>query len=241
MGLLRPELMPRHVAVIMDGNRRWAVQRGLATGQGHEAGARGLVELAQLCFKRGIHTLSAFAFSTENWGRPHGEVNCLMFLFEKYLKLKIPFFQRERIRISVIGDVTKIPESLLRTIRGIEESTRIYSTKHIIIAIDYSGRYDISQACKRIVRKAKGGSIQMEDVDEDMIEKELLTKCTEFPNPDLLIRTSGEQRISNFYLWQSAYTEFFFSPVLWPDFGEDDFVEALISYQQRDRRFGQRA
>ncbi|KAL0875588.1 hypothetical protein Bca101_025293 [Brassica carinata] len=211
-GLLR-ELMPRHVAVIMDGNRRWAERAGLLTSQGHEAGAERLLEFAELCFKLGIETVSAFAFSTENWGR------------HKIPQVKDPIFP-------------KIPESLLGTIKETEEATKSYKPKHLILAIDYSGRSDILHACKSIVKKSQQGLIREEEVDETLFERELLTKCTEFPSPDLLIRTSGEQRISNFLLWQLAYTELFFSPVLWPDFDKDKVLEALISYQRRERRFG---
>ncbi|KAL9283919.1 unnamed protein product [Arabidopsis thaliana] len=235
---LQRELMPRHVAVIMDGNRRWAKRAGLLTSQGHEAGAKRLIEFSELCFKLGIHTVSAFAFSTENWGRHKIEVKCLMSLIQHYLKSKIQYFQREETRVSVIGNLTKIPESLLRTVQEIEEATRSYKKKHLILAIDYSGRLDILRACKSIVKKSEKGLIREDDVDEALIERELLTNCTEFPSPDLLIRTSGEQRISNFFLWQLAYTELFFSPVLWPDFDKDKLLEALVSYQRRERRFG---
>ncbi|KAF8049037.1 hypothetical protein N665_2318s0003 [Sinapis alba] len=236
-GLLR-ELMPRHVAVIMDGNRRWAERAGLLTSQGHEAGAERLIEFAEVCFKLGIETVSAFAFSTENWGRHKIEVNCLMSLFQQYLKSKTQFFQSEQIRVSVIGNLEKIPESLSATIKETEEATKNYKKKHLILAVDYSGRFDILHACKSIVKKSQQGLIREEDVDETLFERELLTKCTKFPSPDLLIRTSGEQRISNFLLWQLAYTELFFSPVLWPDFDKDRVLEALISYQRRERRFG---
>ncbi|ANM70526.1 Undecaprenyl pyrophosphate synthetase family protein [Arabidopsis thaliana] len=237
---LQRELMPRHVAVIMDGNRRWAKQTGLLTSQGYEAGAKRLLEFADLCFKLGINTVSAFAFSTENWGRHKIEVKCLMYLFQRYLKSKIQFFQSKEIRVSVIGNLAKIPESLLRTVHELEEATKSYKKKHLILAIDYSGRFDILGACKNIVKKSEQGLIREEDVDETLFERELQTRCTEFPSPDLLIRTSGEQRISNFFLWQLAYTEFFFSPVLWPDFDKQKFIEALVSYQRRDRRFGSR-
>ncbi|XP_010443628.1 PREDICTED: dehydrodolichyl diphosphate synthase 3 [Camelina sativa] len=235
---LQRELMPRHVAVIMDGNRRWAKREGLLTSQGHEAGAKRLIEFSELCFKLGIHTVSAFAFSTENWGRHKIEVKCLMSLIQHYLKSKIQYFQREETRVSIIGNLTKIPESLRQTIHEIEEATKSYKKKHLILAIDYSGRLDILRACKSIVHKSEAGLIRKEDVDEAMIERELLTSCTEFSSPDLLIRTSGEQRISNFFLWQLAYTELFFSSVLWPDFDKDKLVEALVSYQRRERRFG---
>lgn len=150
------------------------------------------------------------------------------------------FLSRDKIKISVIGNRAKIPESLLGLIREAEEATKSYEGKLLIIAIDYSGRFDILQACKILAEKAKNGLIRVEDIDEKAMENELMTKCSEFPNPDLLIRTSGEQRISNFFLWQSAYTELYFSKVLWPDFNEAEYLEALTWYQQRQRRFGRR-
>ncbi|XP_010454263.1 PREDICTED: dehydrodolichyl diphosphate synthase 5 [Camelina sativa] len=232
--------MPKHVAVILDGNRRWAEKRGLGTSDGHEAGAKRLMENAKDCFAMGTNTISLFAFSTENWERPEDEVKCLMALFEKHFKSEMPYFQRDKIRISVIGNRSKISRSLLGLIEEVEEATKSYEGKQLIIAIDYSGRFDILQACKNLAMKVKDGLIQVEDIDEKAMENELMTKCSEFPNPDLLIRTSGEQRISNFFLWQSAYTELYFPNVLWPDFGEAEYLEALTWYQQRQRRFGKR-
>ncbi|CAD5319294.1 unnamed protein product [Arabidopsis thaliana] len=213
---LQRELMPRHVAFILDGNRRWAKRAGLTTSQGHEAGAKRLIDIADLCFELGVHTVSAFAFSTENWGRD----------------------KVSEVRVSVIGNKTKIPESLLKEIHEIEEATKGYKNKHLIMAVDYSGKFDIMHACKSLVKKSEKGLIREEDVDEALIERELLTNCSDFPSPDLMIRTSGEQRISNFFLWQLAYTELFYSPVLWPDFDKDKLLEALASYQSRERRFG---
>ncbi|EFH56756.1 hypothetical protein ARALYDRAFT_481210 [Arabidopsis lyrata subsp. lyrata] len=230
--------MPRHVAFILDGNRRWAKRDGLLTSQGHEAGAKRFIEIAELCFELGIHTVSAFAFSTGNWGRDKDEVKWLMSLFQHQLKSNSQYFHRKEIRVSVIGNQTKIDESILQEIHEIEEATKGYKNKHLIVAIDYSGRFDIMHACKSLVKKSERGLIREQDVDEALIERELLTNCSDFPSPDLMIRTSGEQRISDFFLWQLAYTELFFSPVLWPDFDKDKLLEALASYQRRERRFG---
>ncbi|CAN6816241.1 unnamed protein product [Brassica oleracea] len=232
--------MPKHVAIILDGNRRWANKRGLRVSEGHEAGARRLLEHVMDCFAIGINTISLFAFSTENWGRPDGEVNFLMAMFEKNFKSEMAYYDRYKVKISVIGRRTNMPESLLGLIQEVEEATKSYKEKHLIMAIDYSGRFDILQACKSLAEKTKNGLIQVEDIDERMIDKELMTSCSEYPNPDLLIRTSGEQRISNFFLWQSAYTELYFPNVLWPDFGEAEYLKALTWYQQRQRRFGLR-
>ncbi|KAJ4906231.1 Dehydrodolichyl diphosphate synthase 5 [Raphanus sativus] len=232
--------MPKHVGIILDGNRRWANKRGLRVSEGHEAGARTVLEHAMDCFAMGINTLSLFAFSTENWGRPDGEVNFLMAMFEKNFKSEMAYFDRYKVKISVIGKRTNMPQSLLGLIHEVEEATKNYKEKHLIMALDYSGRFDILQACKSLAEKTKNGLIQVEDINESMIDKELMTSCSEYPNPDLLIRTSGEQRISNFFLWQSAYTELYFSNVLWPDFGEAEYLKALTWYQQRQRRFGRR-
>ncbi|CAH8363123.1 unnamed protein product [Eruca vesicaria subsp. sativa] len=232
--------MPKHVAIILDGNRRWAKKEGLTIPEGHEAGGRRVLEMIMDFFSVGINTVSLFVFSTENWRRPEDEVNYLMDMFKFFSKTEIPFFQRNKIKISVIGNRLNIPTSLLEGIQEIEEATKNYEGKQIIMAVDYSGRFDILQACKSLAEKTKKGLIQVEDINEKLIENELMTKCSEFPNPDLLIRTSGEQRISNFFLWQSAYTELYFPTVQWPDFSKAEYFEALTWYQQRQRRFGRR-
>ncbi|KAG6678074.1 hypothetical protein I3842_14G062600 [Carya illinoinensis] len=236
----REDMMPKHVAVIMDGNARWAKLRSLPASAGHEAGSRSLRELVELCAHWGIRVLTVFAFSYDNWIRPKVEVDFLMTLFEREIKSQLQNFVREGIRISVIGDSSKLPKSLQKLISDAEETTKHNSRLQLIVAVSYSGKYDIVQACKSIASKVKDGVIQLEDVGEGLIEQELETNCTEFPYPDLLIRTSGEQRVSNFLLWQLAYTEFFFAEALWPDFGKADFVEALESFQQRQRRYGAR-
>ncbi|KAB2065522.1 hypothetical protein ES319_A09G094800v1 [Gossypium barbadense] len=237
---LSRELMPKHVAVIMDGNGRWARQRGLATSAGHEAGVKALRELVELCCQWGIQVLTVFAFSYENWIRPKVEVDFLMSLFERALKSEVESFSRGGIRISVIGDSTKLPTSLQKLINEVEETTKHNSRLQLIVAVSYSGKYDVVQACRSIAEKAKDGQIQLDDINESLIEQELETNCTEHPYPDLLIRTSGELRVSNFLLWQLAYTELFFAQELWPDFRKDEFVDALSSYQQRQRRYGGR-
>ncbi|KAL9275587.1 Cis-prenyltransferase 4, chloroplastic-like protein [Drosera capensis] len=237
---LRRERMPRHVAVIMDGNVRWARKRGQVAAAGHEAGARALREMVESCARFGIRVLSVFAFSYDNWIRPKVEVDFLMRLFEKEIQAQMETFMREGIRILVIGDFSKLSPSLRGFIAQAEETTKDNNRLQLIIALSYSGKYDIIQACKSIAQKAKAEIIEPEDIDETLIEQELETKCSEFPYPDLLIRTSGELRVSNFLLWQLAYTEMFFVSGLWPDFREEDFIEALRSYQLRDRRFGGR-
>ncbi|XP_042489150.1 dehydrodolichyl diphosphate synthase 2 [Macadamia integrifolia] len=237
---LRPELMPNHVAVIMDGNVRWARQKNFPSSFGHEAGVRALRELIELCCKWGISVLTVFAFSTENWIRPKVEVDFLLNLFERVIQEDLNNFMRENIRISVIGDSKKLPVSLQKLIAEAEQITRNNSQLQLIIAVSYSGQYDIVQACRSIADKVNNGLIAPNDITEAVIEQELETNCSNFPNPDLLIRTSGEQRVSNFLLWQLAYTELVFVQPLWPDFGKADFIDALCSFQQRRRRFAGR-
>lgn len=238
-GLTR-ELMPKHIAVIMDGNGRWARQKGLPASAGHEAGVKSLREMVELCGQWGIQVLTVFAFSTENWIRPKVEVDFLLSLFERALKTEMDSFRKSGIRISVIGDSSKLPASLLGLINEVEETTKNNTRLQLIVAVSYSGKYDVVQACRSIAERAKEGQIQLEDINESLIEQELETNCTDYPYPDLLIRTSGELRVSNFLLWQLAYTELFFAQELWPDFGKEEFVEALSSYQQRQRRYGGR-
>ncbi|WCJ29214.1 Undecaprenyl pyrophosphate synthetase family protein [Euphorbia peplus] len=237
---LRREMMPRHVAIIMDGNGRWAKQHGWLASRGHEAGSRSLMEIIRLCGSWGIKVLTVFAFSSDNWTRPEVEVKFLMSLFERLLKSEMEKFVRQGIRVSIIGDSSKLTPSLQRLISEVEEKTKKNPKLHLLVAVSYSGKYDVLKACKSIASKVKDGEIDPDDIDESLIEQELETNCSEFPSPDLLIRTSGELRISNFLLWQLAYTELFFAPELWPDFGKEGFVQALTSYQQRQRRFGQR-
>ncbi|XP_073157330.1 cis-prenyltransferase 4, chloroplastic-like [Henckelia pumila] len=238
---LREESMPSHVAVIMDGNRRWARMRGLPSGSGYEAGARALRRLVELCCKWGIRVLTVFAFSSDNWVRPKMETNFLMGLLERGLRNELQHLIREKVRISLVGDCTKLPKPLQALLSEAAETTKNNSQLHLILAVNYSGQNDLVQACQNIAQKVKDGLIEPEDIDKFLLESELETNCTDFPNPDLLIRTSGELRISNFLLWQLAYTELYFANSLWPDFGEDEFVKALLSFQQRQRRYGGRS
>ncbi|KAI3843115.1 hypothetical protein MKW92_037989 [Papaver armeniacum] len=236
-GLIR-ERIPKHVAVIMDGNRRWAKQKGLTTRDGHDAGLGRVIELVPLCCKYGVKVLTVFAFSTENWNRSQEEVAIIMVLFTKLFTENLETFMREGVRVSVIGDWAKLPRSLQICITKVTTNTENNSRFHLIMAINYGGRHDIIQACQKISHKVKDGVIKPKDIDESLLNKELRTNCTEFPYPDLLIRTSGEQRISNFLMWQLAYTELHFELSYWPDFGEKEFVKALLSFQGRNRRFG---
>ncbi|KAL6840292.1 hypothetical protein ACP4OV_030102 [Aristida adscensionis] len=243
-GGLRAESLPRHVAVVMDGNARWARARGLPSAAGHEAGRRALEETVRLSRAWGVRALTAFAFSSENWSRPRVEVDFLMRLFERVIHDSVAEFLREGIRIRVIGDSSRLPVSLQKVAREAEEATRNNSQLDLTLAINYSGRRDIVQACRKLAQKVQGKQLRPEDIDESLLAGELETSASasagELPYPDLLIRTSGELRLSNFLLWQSAYSELFFTDTLWPDFGEADYLEALLSFQSRDRRFGAR-
>ncbi|KAI3788531.1 hypothetical protein L2E82_01300 [Cichorium intybus] len=235
---LRRELMPKHMAIIMDGNRRWARSRRLMPQAGYLAGARALKKVMELCSKWGIQVLTVFAFSSENWLRPKIEVDLLMGLLANKLKDEIDYMGREDIRLSVIGDVSKIPQSLREFITHGENTTKNNSRLNLVIAINYSGKYDIVQACQSIALKVKDGVVEPEEINELMIDNELGMKSMQLPYPDLLIRTSGEVRVSNFFLWQLAYTELYFTETLWPDFGEDELLRALHVFQQRRRRYG---
>ncbi|KAL4587257.1 hypothetical protein LXL04_000125 [Taraxacum kok-saghyz] len=236
---LHRELMPKHVAVIMDGNRRWARSRGLMPQAGYLAGAGALKVVVDLCRNWGIHVLTVFAFSSDNWLRPRVEVDFLMGLLESTLKDEVASMSREEIRLSVIGDVSKLPKSLRNFITHCENTTKDNSGLNLAIAINYSGKYDIVQACQSIAQKVKDGVVEPEEINEFMIDDELGgMNLMRFPDPDLLIRTSGEVRVSNFFLWQLAYTELYFTEILWPDFGEDELLRALHAFQQRGRRYG---
>ncbi|CAN4109716.1 unnamed protein product [Withania somnifera] len=238
---LKRELMPKHVAMVMDGNRRWAKMRGFPVALGYEAGFRAARKLIELCDNWGIRVLTLFAFSSDNWLRPKVEVDFLMGLFERVLKNELEDFVRAGIRMSIIGDSSKLPKSLQDLIDKTVKTTKENSRLHVVVAINYSGQHDLVQACQTVAQKVKDGIIEPKDISRFLIEQELQTNCIDFPCPDLLIRTSGELRLSNFLLWQLAYAELFFSQSHWPDFGEAEFLEALCSFQQRQRRFGRQS
>ncbi|KAL7094992.1 hypothetical protein ACP275_11G139300 [Erythranthe tilingii] len=234
--------MPKHVAVIMDGNRRWAKSRGLPVQLGHTAGRRAMKQLTLNCKKFGVQVLTVFAFSTENWIRPKEEVEFLMNLFEEVIRSDMEELIQNDMRVSVVGNVGGLRPSLQSLITSSSERSKDNKGMDMVTALNYSGRYDITEATKQIARKVKDGVLgSVEDIDETLIEKHLQTNVIEessFRNPDLLIRTSGELRLSNFMLWQSAYTELIFVDKLFPDFNEADLVEALTLFQKRQRRYG---
>ncbi|NP_001412225.1 (2Z,6Z)-farnesyl diphosphate synthase CPT6, chloroplastic isoform 1 [Solanum lycopersicum] len=228
------ELIPKHVAIIMDGNRRWAKARGLPVQEGHKFLAPNLKNICNISSKLGIQVITAFAFSTENWNRSEEEVDFLMRLFEEFFEE----FMRLGVRVSLIGGKSKLPTKLQQVIELTEEVTKSNEGLHLMMALNYGGQYDMLQATKNIASKVKDGLIKLEDIDYTLFEQELTTKCAKFPKPDLLIRTGGEQRISNFLLWQLAYSELYFTNTLFPDFGEEALMDAIFSFQRRHRRFG---
>lgn len=228
--------LPIHVAIIMDGNGRWAQARGLPRIYGHQEGKRNVKRIVRHAANLGIKYLSLFAFSTENWKRPKEEVNGLMELLRIGLQEERPEFIREGIRVVFFGDKSKLPREVLEEMELTESLTASNTRLNLAFAINYSGRDDILRAVKRISQKVAEGEICIDKIDDKLISQELDTR--DFPDPDLIIRTSGELRISNFFLWQSAYSEFYFTPVLWPDFDEKEFDLAIEAYRSRERRFG---
>lgn len=234
---LNPQRLPKHIAIIMDGNGRWATKQGLPRIAGHRQGAKVLKKLLYYCKDWGIKALTAYAFSTENWRRPTQEVDFLMLLFERLLKRELAQMHREGLRISFIGNLSVLPQSLQREMQQAIAQTINNQAIHFTIAINYGSRHEITKVCRHIATQIQQQVINVQDINEDLIQKYLYT--AENPNPDLLIRTSGEMRLSNFLLWQMAYTEIYFTDILWPDFDRAAFHQALLAYQNRDRRFGQ--
>lgn len=228
--------LPQHIAVIMDGNGRWAKSKGLPRIEGHRRGANTLKEILRVCKDWGIKTLTAYAFSTENWGRPVTEVKFLMVLFERLLRKELTEMDEEGVCIKFIGDLSPLPESLQQEMYHSMEVTKNNTTIQFNVAINYGSRLEIVKACQAIAQKVQLGELSPDAIDENLISQYLYT-CSS-PDPDLLIRTSGEMRLSNFLLWQMAYTEIYVTETFWPDFNPSELKQAILSYQQRDRRFG---
>lgn len=233
---LKHDRLPRHVAVIMDGNGRWAKKRGLPRIMGHRRGVDTLKDILRCCKDWGIQALTAYAFSTENWGRPLEEVDFLMTLFERVLRRELREMMEEDVQIRFVGNLDALPTSLQQEIERSMEQTRQNQSIQFTVATNYGGRQEIIKACRDIAEKVQQGHLQPDQIDEALFEHHLYTAgiC----DPDLLIRTSGEMRISNFLLWQVAYAELYVTETLWPDFDRTEFHRALSAYQQRDRRFG---
>ena len=233
---LEVQRLPKHVAVIMDGNGRWAKQRGLPRIMGHRRGVDTLKNLLRCCKDWGIQALTAYAFSTENWGRPLEEVEFLMTLFERVLRRELDEMIAEGVQIHFVGDLGALPASLQAEIQRAMGATRQNQTIQFVVATNYGGRREILQACRKIALQVQQGQLTLDEIDESLFERHLYT--TGICDPDLLIRTSGEMRVSNFLLWQMAYAELYVTETLWPDFDRAEFHLALQNFQQRHRRFG---
>lgn len=233
---LQPDRLPQHVAVIMDGNGRWAKRRGLPRIMGHRRGVETLKTLLRCCRDWGVGALTAYAFSTENWGRPIEEVDFLMALFERVLRQELMEMMAENVRIRFVGNLAALPPSLQDEISQAVTETKANQGIEFTVATNYGGRQEIVQACRSLATQVQRGEITPEDITEELFSQHLYTAGTH--DPDLLIRTSGEMRISNFLLWQLAYAEIYVTDTLWPDFDTSEFHRALVAYQQRDRRFG---
>jgi len=230
------EKLPRHLAIIMDGNGRWAEQRSLDRVAGHRQGAESVRLVVRACREIGIPYLTLFAFSSENWSRPQPEVEALMTLLKDYLVTELREMLDNNIRLLAIGDLSRLPKEVVSALNETMKLTAAATGMTLTLALSYGGRDDIIQAIRRITANSRDGSLTPEDIDEALFSKYLWTAS--LPDPDLLIRTSGEVRISNFFLWQLAYTEIYVTSNLWPDFKKEDLIQALLSYQDRERRFG---
>lgn len=228
--------IPRHVAIIMDGNGRWAHERGLPRLEGHRRGAESVREIVRASGEWGIQFLTLYAFSAENWKRPKTEVEALMRLLEKYLKDEIPELDENNVRLRAIGRITDLPERVQKQLRKSIEATAKNTGLTLILALSYGARGEIVDATKRIAQEVRDGKLSVEQIDDDTISRRLYT--AEYPDPDLLIRTSGEMRLSNFLLWQISYAELWVTKTLWPDFRRDHLLRALEDYNRRERRFG---
>lgn len=232
--MLDKSRMPRHIAVIMDGNGRWAKARGLERSMGHQAGADTVHKIMESAVKLGLGYLTLYTFSTENWNRPVEEVTALMALLLKHLEEEL--FIKYDARFKIIGDVDRLPKEVLAACRELEEKTKDNKATCMVLALSYSSRWEITNAMKKIAAKVEKGELASGDVTEEVVAEHLETAF--MPDPELMIRTSGEERLSNFLLWQCAYSEFYFTDVYWPDFDEEELCKAIYNYQNRERRFG---
>ncbi|MFK8019511.1 MAG: polyprenyl diphosphate synthase [Pseudomonadales bacterium] len=228
--------IPRHVAIIMDGNNRWAKIRSLKGAAGHKAGVEQIRTVLRACEEHGVEVLTLFAFSSENWQRPPKEVDALMRLFKSYLKNEVQEINEKGVRLRVIGSRERFSDELLTLIEHAETATAHNTARTLVIAADYGGRWDIAQAARQLAHKVKIGELELESIDEEQMTNYLC--LSDLPAPDLCIRTGGDHRISNFLLWQFAYSELYFTEQFWPDFSKQDFEAALIDFSGRQRRFG---
>lgn len=236
MSSLHPDKLPRHIAIIMDGNGRWAKKRALNRVMGHRKGADTVRAIVRTCREIGIQILTLYAFSTENWRRPHGEVSALMALLNDFLKSQLSEMMENGIRLNALGQIERLPEDVQDTLKETMDKTRENQGMLLNLALSYGSRDEIVDAVRKIASDVSAKRLRPEEITPDLFEKYLYTSG--IPDPDLLIRTSGEMRISNFLLWQIAYTEIYITSTLWPDFGKEEFMQILMDYQRRERRFG---
>lgn len=230
------ERLPRHIAIIMDGNGRWAKEQGKPRVFGHRNGVRSVREVTEAAAELGVEYLTLYAFSTENWGRPKLEVSALMRLLVETVYKETSTLMENNIRLKAIGDIGQLPPATRKALlKGIED-TKDNKRMTLVLALNYSGRWDLSQATQRLAQQVKDGTLSPDQITPDLISANLST--VDIPDPEFLVRTSGESRISNFLLWELAYAELYFTPVFWPNFRKDNFYEAIVNYQQRERRFG---
>jgi len=228
--------LPEHVAIIMDGNGRWAKQQGKARVFGHKNGVQSVREVTEAGAELGVKYMTLYAFSTENWNRPKLEVTALMTLLVTTIRKEVSTLNKNNIRLKAIGNLDMLPKAARKELDEAIASTKENTRMTLILALSYSPKWEMTEAVKNIAKQTKDGAIDVDDINEEMISKALATK--DFPDPSLMIRTSGESRISNFLLWQLAYAELYFTPVFWPDFRKQHFYEAILNYQDRERRFG---
>jgi undecaprenyl diphosphate synthase len=228
--------IPKHVAIIMDGNGRWAKKHGEDRIFGHHEGVNSVREIVEACGEIGVKYLTLYAFSTENWNRPKEEVDALMELLVSSISLETPNLLEKGVKMQVIGDIESLPPGCQKELKESIDLTAKNDRVTLILALSYSSKWEITDAVKKIAKKVEKGEIQASEINARLIDQHLNTK--DFPDPELMIRTSGESRISNFLLWQLAYAEFYFTDVLWPDFRKNEFFKAILSYQNRERRFG---
>lgn len=228
--------MPRHVAIILDGNGRWAKAKGMPRNYGHVQGAKTVETICEDAYRMGIQYLTVYAFSTENWGRPQDEVDALMKLLRNYMKTCLKTAEKNRMCVRVLGEKSRLDADIRSRISELEEATKNNDGLHFQIAINYGGRDEIVRASRKMAAAVAEGKLKPEDITEETVSGFLDTAG--IPEPDLLIRTCNEQRISNFLLWQLAYTEFYFTPVLWPDFTKEELIKAVEAYNHRDRKYG---
>ena len=231
-----PSKLPHHVAIIMDGNGRWAKRQGLDRIQGHKKGAESVKEVVRTAREIGIEYLTLYAFSEENWKRPRYEIEALMMLLKRYLKSELQEMLENGIRFNTIGNIHRLPQDVQKLLKETKETTSKNSDMVLTLALSYGGRQEICEAMRNIAKRVAAGDIDPSDIDVEVISGFLYTAS--LPDPDLLIRTSGEMRVSNFLLWQIAYTELYITPIMWPDFKKEQFIEAILEYQRRERRFG---